>query len=150
MGKPSLCEEKATKTEASSHGTFEYFVMYNGCRTFEQLLLHPSAQVTVSYLQIYCEVISDLLDPSRQHLSIREHNGNIFVEGLSSVLITSAADVASFLAQGDRNRTTASTHMNETSSRSHAAVLINISKHDDTKQMKQSTLVLVDLAGSEK
>lgn len=41
--------------------------------------------VSISYLQIYCEILSDLLDPSNTNLSIREKDGRVYVEGLTRV-----------------------------------------------------------------
>ena len=42
--------------------------------------------VSVSYLQIYCEIVHDLLEPQATNLSIREGaDGEVFVEGLSKV-----------------------------------------------------------------
>jgi len=43
--------------------------------------------VSISYLQIYCEILQDLLDPSNANLSIREKDGRVYVEGLSRVTV---------------------------------------------------------------
>ena len=116
----------------------------------------------VSYLQIYCEVVSDLLDPSGTQLSIRERNGEVYVENLSESVITSYSDVQRIIERGDMNRNTATTNMNAHSSRSHAAMLIKIYTPDASdpasascsassqQTLRESTLVLVDLAGSER
>jgi kinesin family member 5 len=140
---------------------------------FDQLLEAASASrglvnISVSYLQIYCELVTDLLDPRPATLSIREKpGGNIYVENLSEMMVTSYSDVKDILERGERNRCTAATNTNATSSRSHAAILIKITTPDDqapsaaakdgssaTKNggvaVKESTLVLVDLAGSER
>ena len=54
---------------------------------------------------------------------------------------------------GDRRRSTASTNMNEHSSRSHAIFRLRIEsreKNDEDECIKTSQLNLVDLAGSER
>ena len=150
-------------------------------RCIEQLLQAVrtgSGELWVSYLQIYCEVVSDLLNPtgtsysteagSRQQqdvqgppgealqLSIREKGGRVFVEGLSRAPITNMQDLVNILARGDANRATAETNMNATSSRSHAALMVSIMIPEGKKtpqgpqSYRESSLVLVDLAGSER
>lgn len=135
---------------------------------FDQLLAEASSSrglvnISVSYLQIYCELVTDLLDPRPATLSIREKpGGNIYVENLSEIVVTTYSDVADLLQRGERNRCTAATNTNSSSSRSHAAILIKITTPDDKAPatsaaskdggvaVKESTLVLVDLAGSER
>lgn len=81
--------------------------------------------VRVSYLQIYNEVISDLLKPERQNLLIREApKKGVFVEGLSEWAVRSPTEVYSLIERGAQLRATASTKMNDLSSRSHAVFII--------------------------
>jgi hypothetical protein len=84
-------------------------------------------------------------------LSIRERNGQVFVEGLSKIQITNVNDLEEVLVNGDLNRKTASTNMNDTSSRSHAALIITIIMKEEeingVISYRESTLVIVDLAG---
>ena len=93
-------------------------------------------------------------------MSIREKNGSVFVEGISRSHVVCANDVMYLLDLGDQNRCTAKTLINPNSSRSHAALMVNISfldkmdhkiKHDQEERYNQeSNLVLIDLAGSER
>ena len=115
--------------------------------------------VTVSYLEIYNEVIKDLLNPSDAHLQIREHPDlGIYVDGLAEIKATSSNDIQAFIDQGNKVRTVAATKMNERSSRSHSCFTIRISqktteelKGGITRESKlDSRLNLVDLAGSER
>lgn len=124
--------------------------------------------ITASYLQIYCESITDLLDnraitttePAtyfKNSLQLREYDGRVFVEGLTEVQIKSLDDLSKTLNRGDNNRVTKSTNCNATSSRSHAVLIITLSqqvngKEDNTAKSDglKSTLVLCDLAGSER
>ena len=68
---------------------------------------HPAAaaalQVRASYLQIYNEVISDLLKPERTNLHIREEKRRgIFVEGLSEWVVRSSAEIYGLMQVGRR------------------------------------------------
>lgn len=81
--------------------------------------------VKISYLQIYNEIISDLLRPERRHLIIREdREKGIFVENLSEWVVHSPCEIFNLLRQGMSFRTTAPTKINDLSSRSHAVFVI--------------------------
>jgi hypothetical protein len=81
--------------------------------------------VRASYLQIYNEVISDLLKQEWNSLTIREDKKKgVFVEGLSEWAVRSPRDIYALMKDGMRNRATASTRMNDVSSRSHAVFII--------------------------
>ena len=87
-------------------------------------------QVTFSMLEIYNEKVRDLLVPNQQAqaggLKVRQSpKAGFFVEGLKHVAVSSFADIEHWMAQGAVLRTTASTKMNETSSRSHMVITIN-------------------------
>lgn len=79
-------------------------------------------QVKMSYIEIYNEIIRDLLNPSAGPLELRDEGGSgaPVVAGLSELRANSAAHVAELLARGDRSRTAEPTHANQHSSRGHA------------------------------
>jgi len=121
--------------------------------------------VRASYLQIYNEVISDLLKIDRTSLQIREDKKKgVFVEGLSEWAVRSPNEIYSLMQKGALSRATATTKMNDLSSRSHAVFIIIVEQmttdeeiqavqYDDefcSKQIKVGKLNLVDLAGSER
>ncbi len=115
--------------------------------------------VRASYLQIYNESISDLLKPEKISLQIREDKKKgVFVEGLSEWAVRNPHDIYTLLQRGALSRATASTKMNDVSSRSHAVFVITVEQMtiiDDGKgeavtQIKVGKLNLVDLAGSER
>jgi kinesin family protein 3/17 len=61
-----------------------------------QVTASPSVRflVRASYLQIYNEVISDLLKPERSNLLIREgKKRGVFVEGLSEWVVRSPKEI---------------------------------------------------------
>eukprot|EP00877_Chromochloris_zofingiensis_P011298 jgi/Chrzof1/6421/Cz18g10030.t1 len=136
----------------------------------------PSSKylVRASYLQIYNEVISDLLKPEKTNLTIREDKRRgVFVEGLSEWVVRSPGEVYGLMTRGAAQRATGATKMNEVSSRSHAVCIIIVEKcsNNSEEQMmmpawsqkmtshalqtgqqsiKVGKLNLVDLAGSER
>uniref|UniRef100_A0A7N8X427 plus-end-directed kinesin ATPase n=1 Tax=Mastacembelus armatus TaxID=205130 RepID=A0A7N8X427_9TELE len=116
-----------------------------------------SYSVEVSYMEIYCERVRDLLNPKNKgNLRVREHPLlGPYVEDLSKLAVTSYTDIADLMDAGNKARTVAATNMNETSSRSHAVFTIVFTqrKHDNDTDLtteKVSKISLVDLAGSER
>ncbi|KAK3720237.1 hypothetical protein RRG08_007860 [Elysia crispata] len=115
------------------------------------------AEIPVSYFEIYCERVRDLLNPSNKNaLRVREHPLlGPYVEDLSKMAVQSYEDINNLIDEGNKARTVAATNMNETSSRSHAVFTLIFSqrKLDSTTKMvgeKVSKISLVDLAGSER
>ncbi|PHH63439.1 hypothetical protein CDD81_5818 [Ophiocordyceps australis] len=117
--------------------------------------------VRVSYFEVYNEHVRDLLVPVVPHapphyLRMRESpSEGPYVKDLTEVPVRSIAEIMRYMHLGDASRTTASTKMNDTSSRSHAVFTIMLRQmhHDmDTDQTteRSSRIRLVDLAGSER
>ncbi|KAF2453542.1 P-loop containing nucleoside triphosphate hydrolase protein [Lineolata rhizophorae] len=130
---------------------------------FDRINNHPEPNTTynvyVSYFEVYNEHVRDLLVPRTSppsYLKIRESPADgVYVQGLTDVQVKNYDDVARLMKAGDTNRTTASTKMNDTSSRSHAVFTIVLKQiaHDmDTDETVERTarMRLVDLAGSER
>ncbi|XP_028826541.1 kinesin-like protein KIF22 isoform X2 [Denticeps clupeoides] len=108
--------------------------------------------VGMSYLEIYNEKVLDLLSPGSQDLPIREDKDrNILIPGLTHTTLSSFSDFHTHFVPASLNRTTASTKLNQRSSRSHAILLIKVVKSQIGPPHRQQTgkLYLVDLAGSE-
>ncbi|ESP03560.1 hypothetical protein LOTGIDRAFT_224357 [Lottia gigantea] len=113
--------------------------------------------VEVSYMEIYCERVRDLLNPSNKNsLRVREHPLlGPYVEDLSKLAVQKFEDINKLIDEGNKARTVAATNMNETSSRSHAVFTIIFSqrRQDEKTNLigeKVSKISLVDLAGSER
>lgn len=106
--------------------------------------------MSISYLEIYNELIKDLLNPSGP-LELREDNRGqrITVAGLSEIIATNRQEVISLLIRGNKARTMEPTAANQTSSRSHALLSVTV-KHSTPLGTKQGRLYLTDLAGSER
>uniref|UniRef100_A0A671SDA4 Kinesin-like protein KIF16B n=1 Tax=Sinocyclocheilus anshuiensis TaxID=1608454 RepID=A0A671SDA4_9TELE len=116
-----------------------------------------SFRTEVSYLEIYNERVRDLLRrkmAETYNLRVREHpKEGPYVEDLSKHLVQNYNDVEELMEAGNINRTTASTGMNDTSSRSHAIFTINFTQAKFDAVMPSETVSkihLVDLAGSER
>lgn len=106
--------------------------------------------MSISYLEIYNELIRDLLRPSAGPLELREDNkGNQTVTGLSEINAISRYEVISLLLKGNKARTVEPTAANQTSSRSHALLNITVTR-STALGTKQGRLYLTDLAGSER
>eukprot|EP00986_Skeletonema_menzelii_P003721 scaffold1185_cov143-Skeletonema_menzelii.AAC.15 len=113
-------------------------------------------QLSASFLEVYGEDIYDLLvDESRTPLKLREGtNKEVVVKGLRNKFISNAAEAMDVLSTGTMNRTTASTLMNRTSSRSHAVFMVNLRQTTRSAEgvdvTSTSRFTFVDLAGSER
>ena len=108
--------------------------------------------ISVGYMEIYMERIRDLLNPVNDNLPIHEDKvKGIHVKDLTEVFVSNVETVHELLRLGQASRATASTNMNQESSRSHSLVVITIHQKDlNTGIEKTGRLNLVDLAGSEK
>lgn len=120
-----------------------------------------SYNVRVSYFEVYNEHVRDLLVPvvpnqAPYYLKIRESpTEGPYVKDLTEVPVRSIDEILRYMKTGDNSRTTASTKMNDTSSRSHAVFTIMLKQihHDvetDETTERSSRIRLVDLAGSER
>ncbi len=113
-------------------------------------------QVSTSFLEVYGEDIYDLLvDESRTPLKLREGvNKEVVIKGLCNKSIANAGEAMNILSNGTMNRTTASTLMNRTSSRSHAVFMVNLQQTTRSAEgvdvTSTSRFTFVDLAGSER
>ncbi|KAE8815197.1 Kinesin-like protein KIF15 [Hordeum vulgare] len=107
-----------------------------------------------SFLEIYNEQITDLLDPSSTNLALREDTRNgVYVENLTELEVGCVNDIIKLLMQGSMNRKVAATNMNRESSRSHSVftcIIESTWEKDATTNFRFARLNLVDLAGSER
>lgn len=73
---------------------------------FHSLPLPPCPLPQVSYMEIYCERVRDLLNPkSRGNLRVREHPiMGPYVEDLSKLAVTSYEDIADLMDCGNKAR----------------------------------------------
>lgn len=109
--------------------------------------------ISVSILEVYNEEIHDLLvdSGSSDKLEVRQSEQGNYVPGLTTLPVQSMRNVLDLLAVADRNRSVATTNMNEHSSRSHMMLQVTIASQNlQTGTSTRGKLNLVDLAGSER
>ncbi|XP_006859940.1 PREDICTED: kinesin-like protein KIF19-like [Chrysochloris asiatica] len=111
--------------------------------------------VSMSYLEIYNEVIRDLLNPSSGFLDLREDSrGSIQIAGITEVSTSNAQEIMELLTKGNRQRTQEPTATNRTSSRSHAVLQVTVRQWSRGSELAEAVrigrLFMVDLAGSER
>ena len=129
-----------------------YYLFQNGKKT-ENI----EYKFKISYLEIYQETISDLLNPNNSRfVQLRDLGTSIVLDGLRKLIISSPEEAIRYVIQGNKLRHTASTLMNNESSRSHAVISIYIEKtiSQETNKPKvkiqKSVFHIIDLAGSER
>lgn len=141
---PRTCEDLFQRIESSASPNISY-------------------AVRVSYFEVYNEHVRDLLgpqprpsDPQPFYLKIRESpTEGPYIKDLTDLPVKNYHELLRYMRLGDNNRTTASTKMNDTSSRSHAVFTIMLKQihHDlstDSTTERLARIRLVDLAGSER
>ena len=80
-------------------------------------------EIRVSYVEIYNEVIRDLLVPNSKdtYLELRDDAmKGVVLAGVTEFEVNKPQEILDLLVTGNRRRTTESTKVNQTSSRSHA------------------------------
>lgn len=133
---------------------------------FQHILSRPDVEYTVrvSYLEIYNDLMFDLLAPlptstvptadKDVELSILEdERGSITIRNLSMKTCNSEEDALQAFFYGSSQRAVASHALNEQSTRSHVIFTIHLQSRNSSNSMDRvisSKLHLVDLAGSER
>eukprot|EP01018_Ginkgo_biloba_P021270 Gb_41072 [translate_table: standard] len=113
-------------------------------------------QCRCSFLEIYNEQITDLLEPNQRNLQIREDTKTgVYVENLTEEYVSSVDDVTRLALRGLANRRVGATSMNAESSRSHSVFTCVLesrckSTSGGLSSLRTSRINLVDLAGSER
>lgn len=107
--------------------------------------------VHLSYLEVYNETVRDLLSPGRSLVLREDKHQGIVAAGLTHYKAYSTDEVMALLQQGNLNRSTEPTRLNETSSRSHAILQVMVEyREKDSDVTLVGKLSLIDLAGSER
>lgn len=150
-----------TFTLSGDEAGLEPGMIHRAVQDLFQGICQGSAQreylLRVSYLEIWNEVVKDLLEPSNQP-QVRDDRRRgahaVSVAPLHEAVVTSPAQVFKLLARGEAHRHMGETDWNERSSRSHTCFKITVESWDRTpgarRPYRLSELSLIDLAGSER
>ncbi|XP_023164046.1 protein claret segregational [Drosophila hydei] len=110
--------------------------------------------IKATFLEIYNEVLYDLLSNEQKEMEIRMakncNKNEIYVSNITEETVTDPNQLRQLMQLAKMNRATASTVGNERSSRSHAVTKLElIGRHVEKQEVSVGSINLVDLAGSE-
>ncbi|KAH8268498.1 hypothetical protein KR026_007892 [Drosophila bipectinata] len=110
-------------------------------------------EIKATFLEIYNEVLYDLLSNEQKDMEIRmvkNSKNDIYVSNITEETVHDPNHLRQLMHTAKMNRATASTVGNERSSRSHAVTkLALIGRHAEKQEISVGSINLVDLAGSE-
>lgn len=126
-----------------------------------------SFELKIGMLEIYNDEVYDLLGTAGATMAEKKENavksggkasleirrtpeGRVDVPNLTKESVDSIDEVMELLRRGNANRATASTDLNEHSSRSHMVLSVDVVSGVGEASSNKGTLYLVDLAGSER
>ncbi|KAF8339199.1 P-loop containing nucleoside triphosphate hydrolase protein [Cantharellus anzutake] len=154
------CGKTHTITGTESDPGIIYLTMAELFQRIEDKRDEVICDVSLSFLEIYNEEIRDLLVDGdayipRGGLAMRDDQSNrVTVPGLIEMRPKTADEVKEMVMQGNARRTQSPTHANQTSSRSHAVLQVNVAQTPrtagTTEEKTMATLSIIDLAGSER
>lgn len=148
-GKTFTLSGDAARGEAGVIARAVHDVFHGICQVPDREFL-----LRVSYLEIWNEIVKDLLEPSNVPQVRDDRRRGVSVAPLHEAVVTSPAQVFQLLARGEANRHVGATDWNERSSRSHTCLKFTLESWARTPGAKRpyrvSELCLIDLAGSER
>lgn len=107
--------------------------------------------VSVQFLQIYRDNLGDLMsETGREKVDISfDKDRGVTMPGCSTHKVNSADELMKLYREGDKRRVTAATAMNPESSRGHTALVLWISRVENSTA-KHGKITFIDLAGYER
>ncbi|KAH3767668.1 carboxy-terminal kinesin 2 [Pelomyxa schiedti] len=148
-GPPNVFSEEGAETlRGVIPRAMEYVFQYKNSKNLQGW----TYEFEVSCMEIYLDEMHDLLalDKSAK-LSILEKNQKVTITNLSTIKVSTPAEVYELISLSAKNRARAETLLNADSSRSHCIFQLRVrAVNNETMQKFNSVLNLVDLAGSER
>ncbi|NXR28617.1 KIF24 protein, partial [Cinclus mexicanus] len=117
---------------------------------FRHLEASPSRKdliVLISFYEIYCGQLYDLLNERKRLFAREDGNHVVQIVGLQEVQVDTVDHLLEVILKGGKERSTGATGVNSDSSRSHAIIQIQIK---DTANRAFGRISFIDLAGSER
>ncbi|CAL6006826.1 Kinesin [Hexamita inflata] len=125
-------------------------IVYRSLYQIFHLLHDTRFELQIQFVQIYNEVLQNLLKPDEKDLVLREVSKNDFqIERLTTRTVTSLQETINVIQAGLKNRAVAPTLANCNSSRAHTILQLNL-KTFHRQGHSISKLQILDLAGSER
>ncbi|XP_018569213.1 kinesin-like protein KIF18A isoform X2 [Anoplophora glabripennis] len=120
-------------------------------RKRDELTIEREFELGITYLEVYNELVKDLLNPGSP-LQLREDGKyGVMVAGIKVHKIQKPEELFSLLDYGNKNRTQHPTDANAESSRSHAVFQVYLHMTiKGTGEVQTAKLSMIDLAGSER
>ncbi|XP_056275216.1 uncharacterized protein LOC130196855 isoform X2 [Pseudoliparis swirei] len=109
--------------------------------------MHSPLLVYVSFFEIYCGQLYDLLDHRKRLFAREDGQKVVHIVGLRDIRVDSVRSLLEVISRGTEERTQGMSGVNPLSSRSHALLQIQLR---DTNQQIAGRMWFVDLAGSER
>ncbi|XP_063699268.1 protein claret segregational [Culicoides brevitarsis] len=127
-------------------------LLFNSIKDYQRL--GWKYEISAQFLEIYNEVLYDLLDDSPKDLEIRmvsaSNKTDVYVSNITEETVSTEMELLSLMQKAKLNRMTAATVGNERSSRSHAVTKLTVTGiHEGKNEKCVGHINLVDLAGSE-
>ncbi|NXD44290.1 KIF24 protein, partial [Copsychus sechellarum] len=117
---------------------------------FRHLETSPSRKdliVLISFYEIYCGQLYDLLNERKRLFAREDGNHVVQIVGLREIQVDCVDHLLEVILKGGKERSTGATGVNSDSSRSHAIIQIQIK---DTANRACGRISFIDLAGSER
>ena len=121
--------------------------LFAGYDIFSLLKNYNNLSIWVSFYEIYCGKLYDLLNEKKMLTAREDGKQNICIVGLTEKYVENLDEMMKFIENGLSNRVVGITGANADSSRSHGIIQIVIK---DEKQKPYGKISFIDLAGSER
>lgn len=135
----------------TSNPGITYLTIRDLFKRTEELRDERDFELMVTYIEVYNELVKDLLNPGAPLNLLEDAKYGVVISGVKVQKIHNPEELFSLLDQGNKQRTQHPTDANAESSRSHAVfqVYIRMTKKI-TSEVMHAKLSMIDLAGSER
>ena len=128
----------------------DLFLLVNNCLSKDKKFI-----IKISYIEIYNEIIKDLLSSNNSIVELRsDAKKGLILKNAIIKKVSNEIEAFNLIIKGNKNRTEKNTEYNNNSSRSHAILNVYIEIEEKEVNLKQKKsfgkFMLLDLAGCEK